>query len=93
MNDGILLLLVRFFMAQVSEIDRLRSENIKFICNHPDCGGDTAIEWAEGEMELEELRSSLPRIVIDVAEGVDNELDDVDHLVEAFDGLLEELPF
>ena len=93
MKDGILLLLVRFFESESCEIRRLRSDNMKFICNHPDCGDDEALEWAEGEIELEKLRSSLPWIVSDVAEGVDNDLDEVDRLIEVFDDVLSELPF
>ena len=96
MNDGILLLLVRYFESEVDEIKKIRSRNLEYHYRHPDCGIDPALEWAECEMEIRELRASLPSVVVDVAEGVDNDLDDVDHLVEVFDEAieaLEELPF
>lgn len=93
MNDGVLLLLVRYFESEVEEVKRIRSRNLEYHYRHPDCGIDPALEWAECEMEIKDLRSSLPRIVIDVAEGVDDELNDVDGLTEAFDEAIEELPF
>lgn len=80
MNDGILLLLVRFFNSEVEEVKSIRSRNLEYYYRHPDCGIDPALEWAECEMEIKELRASLPWIVSDVAEGVDD-IDDVDHLV------------
>ena len=82
MNDGILLLLVRFFNSEVDEIKMIRNRNLDFIGRHPDCGGDSALEWAEAEIAISELRASLPWIVSDVAEGVDNDLCDYD--VERF---------
>lgn len=93
MNDGILLLLVRFFNSEVEEVKSIRSRNLEYHYRHPDCGIDPALEWAECEMEIKELRASLPAIVVDIAEGVDDELNDVDCLTEAFDEALEELPF
>ena len=93
MNDGLLYLAARLYAEKAeairAETDAMMAEAVKF----PDCGESEAEVFVDGEIALDELRDQFPRFVVDVVEGVDNDICNVDRLTEAFDESLEELPF